>query len=89
MTDNEKRLAHALLSVYRTVRMQQVAISALMIREAALRDAVSVSPNIQIELEKTLEKHSTGTNARTLSATLELIDGTIASLEQTFGPWKN
>ena len=89
MTDNEKKFAQGLMYLFQTVKMQQVAIANLMVHDAAIRDALQASPSVQIALREAMEKHSTDSSAQVLAATLQVIDATIASLQQTFGPWKN
>jgi hypothetical protein len=90
MTDNEKRLAQALVGIYKTVRMQQQTISILLTRGAAMKQTLSSSScSFEEEFEKNLKKNSTETGAKALALTLKAIDLTISSLEKNFGPWEN
>lgn len=89
MNESEKKLGQTLVRLYKLVRIQQQVISDLMIGDVAIRQAISISHGLRAALEKNLAQFATDANSRTLRETLEEIDSSIASLQQTFGPWEN
>jgi hypothetical protein len=89
VSENEKKLGQSIVSLYKLVRIQQEVIADLMLRATAFHHALAVSPDLQAAMNKNLVEMSPGESAQTLRETLQDIDSSIASLQQTFGPWEN
>ena len=84
VTNDEKRMAQALVGVYKVVRLQQQAISRMMIAIGALRETHDFSDEY---FKESYAKLSASPRAALLEKTLHSIDATILSLETTYGPW--
>lgn len=83
VTNDEKRMAQALVGVYKVVRLQQQAISHLMIGIDALRETQDVPDKY---FKESYAKLSASPRAEWLQKTLHSIDATILSLETAYGP---
>lgn len=81
MTNHEKRLARALVGLYRVVRFQQEAISRLMIDSEALHETL-VSPSVRRVFEQNYEQVSENPKGQVLEGSLKLIDATIQLLQR-------
>ncbi|HVS87463.1 MAG TPA: hypothetical protein VHF01_04480 [Candidatus Acidoferrum sp.] len=90
MTNDEKRLAQALVGLYKTVRLQQEQLSRLTLGSQALVETLAVaSPSFQVAFERNFEAASATPTGQALAASLQYLDATIASLQRDFGPWDN
>jgi hypothetical protein len=90
VTNDEKRLGQALVGLYRLVRLQQEALSRLMVgSEALVGTLASASSSFRDEFDRNYERVSASPTGRAHEQSFQSIDATIASLQRDFGPWDN
>jgi hypothetical protein len=89
VTQTEKHLAQTIVGLYKFVRLQQEALSRLIVQSEAISEVLTSSPDLKEPFAAAVAKAAAGKTSQWLSASLPIIDATIQSLQNTYGPWTN
>jgi hypothetical protein len=89
MDEGTKKLAQHFVGLYKVVRIQQELLADTVVTANALRAMVCLEPQREEALDAECQEVRASRTGLTLSASLKLIDATIASLQREYGPWDN